>query len=211
MKELLLVAIIGGLFLAASYLTVQYADSFKGLIALQGRAGMFFYVLLSATAVVVAPISTLPLVPVASVLWGSFIAALLTIAGWTAGSFIAFVLSQRYGRPLVARAISMERIDRLSSLIPERNLFWSVVFLRIVLPVEVVSYAVGLFTKMHLGSYVGATVLGITPFAFGFAYAVKLPMKYQFVAAVFGLIILYASYRHLISRAVHDMAKPVKV
>src|SRR5438045_633263 len=106
----------------------------------------------SRSSVVDAPGATLPLIPGAAHTWGRFWAALLTTAGWTTGSLIAFLIARRWGAPVVRRLTSMERVKRLKAYIPD-NLFWSIVVLRTVLPMDVISYVLGLFTDMSWASY----------------------------------------------------------
>lgn len=196
-REIIVVVIVIVLFLLAGYFAREYSETLKGLIKFQGPSGMLLYVLGAIVATVIAPLSFLPFLPVAVALWGSFAAAILSIIAWTTGAVIAFVLAQRYGHPLVHKIVNMEKIERFEKLIPPKNIFWSVVFMRIVLPVDLLSYALGLFTEMHFGLYVLATFVGIMPFAFIFSYIVTVPIVFQIVAFVIGLIIMFLGYRHV--------------
>ena len=110
---------------------------------------------------------------------------------------IAFWLAQRYGHPLVHKIINMDRIERIERLIPSGNIFWSVVFLRMALPVDILSYALGLFTEMRFLPYSIATIIGITPFAFAFAYLVVIPVTFQIIALALGVLIFYFGYLHV--------------
>jgi len=62
---------------------------------------------------------------------------------------------------------------------PHQNLFWSVVLLRMALPVDVLSYGIGLFSKMSFSTYFWATLIGVVPFSFIYAYVGSLPVWYQ--------------------------------
>jgi len=145
---------------------------------------MLYYVIITAVAVVVAPVSTLPLIPVASVAWGWFIAGVLSILGWVLGSQIVFLLARRYGKPLVQKMVSLERLERYEKRLPEKNIFWTVVLLRMVVPVDVLSYAVGLFSEMKSRTYFLATILGVIPFAFIFAYTGTLSIGTQLIVYI---------------------------
>src|SRR5213078_3231168 len=118
--------------------------------------GGFVYFALNVLDAVLAPGLTLPLIPVAARAWGHIPAALVTIAGWTTGSLVAFLIARRWGYPIVRKITSIERVKRLKRYIPE-NLFWSVVVLRAVMPMDVLSYVLGLFTDMSWPSYIAAT------------------------------------------------------
>lgn len=198
MKEIIIFAFIIALFLTASFFVAKNAETFKELVALSGIKGMFFYIFITITAIVLAPaVSTLPLLPVAAALWGSFLSAILTIIGWEIGAMIAFGLAQKYGHPLLHKITADSKINRIRRLIPEKNLFLSVILFRIILPVDVLSYVLGLFTNMRFIPYATATLLGIIPFAFIFSHAVKLPISYQIFAGILGLIFIYLGYRRL--------------
>jgi len=66
--------------------------------------------------------------------------------------------------------VSLERIATYEKKIPQNIEFIAIVFLRMVLPVDVLSYALGFFSTISFARYMAATVIGITPFAVIFAY-----------------------------------------
>ena len=82
-------------------------------------------------------------------------------------------MARRYGRPFVLRFIDAETIDVIGKHIPARYLFLFVVVARMIVPVDVLSYALGIVAPMSLGSYTVATALGVTPFAVLFAFALE--------------------------------------
>ncbi len=156
--------------------------------------GMLIYILILITATVLAPLNAMPLIPIASNLWGWFLAAILSIIGWTFGAIIAFSLARQYGLPLVRKFIPHERLIKFEKLIPQKNAFWTIVLLRIAVPVDILSYALRLFTNINLSTYIIATIIGISPFAFIFAYAGALSIKYQIIAIIFASIILIIAF-----------------
>jgi uncharacterized membrane protein YdjX (TVP38/TMEM64 family) len=93
------------LFILASVFADKYQTEMQALASGDGALGMGAYVVLTLFAVVVAPVSTLPLLPLASVMWGWVMAGILSVAGWTIGGQIAFLLARRYGKPLRLTAI----------------------------------------------------------------------------------------------------------
>ena len=153
---------------------------------------MFLYILLNILDAVLAPGATLPLIPVAAHVWGPILAALATTAGWTAGSLIAFLIARRWGAPLVRKLTSLQRVQRMRRYIPE-DLFWSIVLVRLVLPMDVISYVLGLFTDIGWSKYAAATAIGLTPSAFVLAYVGKLPNAYEIIAFGVGGMLLVAS------------------
>ncbi|HDL02453.1 MAG TPA: TVP38/TMEM64 family protein [Candidatus Pacearchaeota archaeon] len=177
------------LFVALSYFVQTRLDFFEGLIV-AGWVGMVIHVLLNVLAVVFAPITVLPLISLAVGLWGVGMAVFLTVLGWTLGSFIAFGLSRKFGVPIIRRFISLDELYTLEDKMKVGNTFWSVLLLRLIVPVDILSYALGLFSHISFWSYALATVIGILPFAFGFAYLGGVPYIYQAVLGLGFLIIV---------------------
>ena len=110
---------------------------------------------------------------IAVTLWGSLAAALPSIAGWTVGSVLVYEMTRRYGRPFALRFVDEETINGIDRHIPAQYLFLFVVFARMIVPVDVLSYALGLVAPLSLGAYTLATALGVTPFALLFAFALE--------------------------------------
>lgn len=190
LKLYLSILFVSLIAVSALYYVEQYGSIFVRIVEIGGVWGMLTYVLITIAAVVLAPISTLPLVPLAGIIWGGFLAGILSVVGWSAGALIAFWLARQFGRPLVKHIASIKKICEIESRLPRQNRFWTIVFLRIALPVDVLSYALGLFSDMSYGNYFLATVVGVSPFAFILTYAGMLPFIYQISALVLSLIIL---------------------
>ena len=73
-----------------------------------------------------------------------------------------------------------------------QDVFWSIVVLRLVMPMDLLSYLLGLFTHISWGKYVAATALGVTPPAFLLAYLGKLPHAYDIFAFGIGAVVVVA-------------------
>lgn len=197
-KDLLAVVGVIVLFVVVSAAAQHYRNDITELVQVKGVLGVVSYVGITIIAVVVAPVSTMPLLPVAVALWGPVVAALLSIVGWTAGAVIAFMLARVYGRLLVGRFMDLGAMKRIEQVVPKEHVFVSVLFLRMGLPVDLLSYALGLFSTMSLQSYILATVIGVSPFAFVFAYAANWPIVYQVAVGVVAISIVvygYARYK----------------
>ncbi len=188
--ELMLVFI---LFIILSYFVQTNTDIVRTYIR-DDYIGIILYIIITIIAVVIAPISATPLLPIASNLWGWFAAALLSIFGWTMGALIAFFLARRYGLPLVKKIVPLKRLKKVEDQIPQDNLFWLVVLMRMAVPVDLLSYALGLFTKMKYKDYILATIIGISPFAFVLAYLGEVPVLYQVMAFIVAFSLLIVGY-----------------
>lgn len=176
-------------FILSSYIVQSNLEYVRGLIG-YNIWSMVLYILIAIIATVIAPVSALPLLPVASNVWGWLVTAILSIIGWTLGALIAFALARKYGVPLVKKFVSLDKIARFERLIPKENLFWGIVFLRMAVPVDVLSYVLGLFSHIRFRTYAIATLIGILPFAFVFAYLGRLPFSYQIFALYMAFIII---------------------
>ena len=168
-----------GAFVGAAYLAGLYENELANLVESYGLLSAVLYFGIALTATVVAPLNMTFLIPVASVAFGPLVAALLSIAGWTLGSIIAFHIAKRYGKPIVARFINIEKLNAISTIIPKKNIFIWIVIIRMVVPADILSYAIGILLQISYVQYSLATLIGVTPFAFIFAYASTLPLLYM--------------------------------
>jgi len=123
-----------------------------------------------AGSVVLLPFSSLPLLPLAARSYGVVPTALLSAAGWWAGCLIAFQIA-RLGRRYLERITSLEVVDRLEAKVPDDVGFGGIVVLRMILPVDIVSFALGLLKRLRFRTYAAASAAGILPFAFVWSYA----------------------------------------
>ncbi len=163
---LLLVAILATPFL--------YIENISSILL--GYAGdnytlaSFLYIFLLVISVVVAPFA-MPLFLVSGGIFGFMVAAIYNIIGWSLGAVIAFLSARLLGRPILSRFVSLKKIDEHEKKIPEKLEFFSIILLRMVIPVDLLSYALGFFSNVSFMRYTLATIIGITPFAIIFAYA----------------------------------------
>jgi uncharacterized membrane protein YdjX (TVP38/TMEM64 family) len=197
-REYVSLAGVAAVLICAVWFARSHAEALKEFIDHHAVEGVVVYIILNVLDAVIAPGATLPLIPIAARAWGHVPAALVTTVGWTTGSLLAFYIARRWGSPMVKKLTSMERVKRLRAHVP-KNPFWSVVLLRLVVPMDVISYALGLFTDMTWPSYALATALGLTPSAFILAYIGRMPRAYDIImfgvgGAVFGWI-LYSTRR----------------
>jgi uncharacterized membrane protein YdjX (TVP38/TMEM64 family) len=191
-KYLLNLLIIIVLFTLSSFLVQTNLDFIKGII--NKTWGMPIFVLLSIIEVVVAPISLLPLLPVASNLWGWFLTAILSIIGWTIGGTIAFLIARKYGVDFIKKFFSIKKIEELEKLIPSEHVFLGIILLRMAIPVDLLSYVLGLFSNIKTRDYILATFIGVIPFAFIFAYAGTLPFYYQLIILSIAFLVLLVGF-----------------
>jgi uncharacterized membrane protein YdjX (TVP38/TMEM64 family) len=193
-REAILLSSFVALFVATTILCKLYADPIRYAIGYRGILGIAAYQILIIIGEIVIPAGSLPLLPIAVLLWGRDWAAVLTVTGWMICSIIAFGAARRYGRVLVSRFIDTEEMDRIGRTIPHRHLFFTTILFRLVFPVGLVSYVLGIFTAIGLLPYLGATALGSAPFAFLSALILTLPLRYRILAEAVGFIVAIGVY-----------------
>lgn len=187
--------IIIGLFVASSYVAREYNEPIAQYVHGGPRgAAMGLYVLLTILATVIPPVTSLPLLPMAASVWGAFAAGIITAVGWLTGSIIAFFIARRYGQAVVRKLVSEKTLRNVQGYFPsqEKGTFWFLVLLQVVLPVDVLSYGAGLFTRVPFRTYVGATALGMLPGAMFFSYVGTLSLGWQLVGLALGGLVLVA-------------------
>jgi uncharacterized membrane protein YdjX (TVP38/TMEM64 family) len=185
------------LFVLISFLVQTNSDYFYNLIG-PGFLGILIYSLLNILAIVIAPLTVFPIVIIATSIWGWFLAGIITLISWTIGAIIAFVLARKYGIPLIRKFVPLNKLYKLESKILKYNKFFSIVFLRAIIPVDILSYALGLFTSIKFWTYTLATIIGMIPFIFIYTYFGSISFSYQiFILSclgIFYLIILFFDY-----------------
>ena len=179
------------LFILSSYIVRTNIEFFNNLIG-NNIYGIFVYIIITVIAIVIAPISMMPLIPIVSNVFGWIFGAILTFIGWTIGAFIVFFLCRKYGVELIKKFISLKHINKIESKIPKENLFWDIVLLRAIIPVDILSYALGLFSKVDFKTYALATMIGIIPFTIVFSYLGTVPLWYQVSGIILVVLLITA-------------------
>lgn len=193
-KQTIILIIVLTTFVVSSYFSNTYTEYLQEYMGDFPVFGMLLYLIGLIIATVISPISLLPVLPVAVALWGPFASAMLTNIGWTIGAIIAFSISQKYGPDVVEKFISTKQLEWVKKRIPKDHLFISVVIFRIAIPVDFISYALGLFTDMNLKSYTLATFLGSVPLTFALAYAIRFPDSLQVWTVIVGTFLIVLGY-----------------
>ncbi|HEY9583603.1 MAG TPA: VTT domain-containing protein [Candidatus Paceibacterota bacterium] len=169
-KETLSLIALIAFFILSAWLCNIYESEIKSIVGDYGYLGMIIYILFNILSTVIAPINAVPLFPVATMLWGPFITAILSIIGWTLGSILAFLVAVKFGKRIVSRIIDVEKLQKIEDKLRGRDVFWWIVLIRMIVPVDILSYAIGLFVPISLGKYTLATLIGVIPFAFIYSY-----------------------------------------
>lgn len=205
-KQIRIVWIVGIIFLVVfvSMVGLSISIPYDSIIAYAHThrvLGAIVFGGLMFIATVVAPIAVLPLVPLIAPVLGPFVTGLSAYIGWVLGACVAFWLARRFGQPLVYRFVRQKDIEKVSSYMKDEMGFFTIVMLRLVLPVDALSYALGLFTTISYTVYVSATMVGVLWFSFVFAYMGDSFIQGNYVLltsiSVASVAIVYFSWRYI--------------
>jgi uncharacterized membrane protein YdjX (TVP38/TMEM64 family) len=158
----------------------RFEPQLGALLAAHAALGIAVFFVSSIVAVLMPVLSNLPLVPIAVLAWGPWWTAALLLAGWIAGATLSFTLGRHARGAILRRFPSVQRHAEVDRLIHPRHRLASLILLRMTFPVDVLSYALGLFSRATKARDVAlSTLLGAAPFALLFAWFPVLPIAAQ--------------------------------
>jgi uncharacterized membrane protein YdjX (TVP38/TMEM64 family) len=169
-------------FILAEVVAHTYSLQISAFIKNKELFGQLFFVMMAALAVIIPVWSNMFLIPISVVAFGSLTTALLCISGWWIGSVTSFFIARMYKEWLLKQYSSLRNYQFIDSYIPKNRTILSLIFLRMTIPVDVLSYALGLFsTRISWQQNAATTLIGITPFSFIFSYIGLFSAKIQFI------------------------------
>ncbi len=148
----------------------QIFDYAKGFLADHSFWSVIVYILFLVVAIIFPPLSAMPLILLAGPIFGPFHALVYNLIGWNLGAIITFALSRVFGKELIAKFISLDEIAKIEKRMGSTAEFWYIVLLRMMVPVDLLSYFLGIFTTVPFKRYALASFLGMIPFAVLYAY-----------------------------------------
>lgn len=143
--------------------------------------GAVLLALVMCATTVFAPLTSLPLIPVIAPILGPFTTGTACYVGWTVGAICAFWIGRRYGQAFILRYVKRESLVRYEQCIRPDIGFILIVALRMLVPVDVVSYALAILSTISFKKYIAATMLGILWFSYAFAYGGIALMEHNYV------------------------------
>lgn len=189
-KIILSLILVVLLFITVSVIVKDNLEFFNSLIKEYFVLGMFLFVIVEILSIVVAPITSLPIIPLASNTYGIWITSILYVIGGIIGSVIAFILGRKLKNKFLSKMVSLQEVALVEEAIPRKHYFWTLVLMRIVIPADILSYALGITSNVSYRIFVLTTIIGIIPSALFFAYLGVLPLAYQMIGWLFGIVML---------------------
>lgn len=161
---------VTALFAVAVLLARSYALPAQELLASHPVLGPVVFVATSALAVLLPLLTNLPLVPFAVLAWGPSWTAALLLGGWVLGATLSFALGRYASRWVLRHLPSAKRHADIDRLIDPDHRMLSLTLLRMTFPVDLLSYALGLFSRSTtMPECMLSTAIGAAPFAILFA------------------------------------------
>lgn len=183
-------------FITVSFFARSHGTMLMELFSNNTILDVVIFVFLTALFVVfIIPLDIVLLIPIGVSLWGSFDTALFSISGWTIGASIAFLIGRYLEKSFISKFVSLEKIKNFKKDLSLKNRIWPIVLLRMLIPVDILSYAFGMFSNISFPTYIIATIIGVAPFGFIFAYAGGIPIIYQILAAVLIIPIIFLLFK----------------
>ena len=160
--------------------------------------GILAFLGITVLATVIPMWGNLALVPIAVLLWGPWITSILLFVGWNFGSVASFWLARKLRFVILKRSPSFQQYSFIDTLISRERPLLSLVVLRMTFPVDILSYALGIFSdKVTARANLLSTLIGVVPFTLFFSFVPMLSSGYQYV--FFGLttlgFLIYYLYR----------------
>lgn len=149
-------------------------QSLNSIVGGYGVLGLFVAMILQA---VIAPIPGEVIMMTGGAMFGVLIVGIIGEIAGCIGATLCFFISKTGGRALVIRFIGKSGLDFADKWF-EKHGMWAVLLARLIplLPVDTISYGAGL-TAMSFRSFIGATVVGMLPRVFFYAYLGELAAK----------------------------------
>ncbi len=155
--------------------------------------GHIVYILLLIVSVVVAPF-TMPLFFISGGIFGPQVATIYNVIGWSIGAIVAFLIARYFNKGILSRFVLLKKIKTYEQKIPPNTEFLSIVLLRMILPVDILSYTLGFFSNISFVRYALSTVIGIIPFAVIFAYGGSAFFNGEYVLLVVLILLVVIAF-----------------
>ncbi len=151
------------IFYEAVFLTEAYVEEHPML-------GIFVFMALAGVSAMLSPFSSVPLVPVAIMLWGSAWTIVFLISGWLGGHSITYTIGYYAGHPVIKKFVAPETIEQYSHKFSKKSEFLLVLLFRLASPAEMPGYVLGA-VRYGFVKYFLATFIAEFPFAVIAVYA----------------------------------------
>ncbi|TAK96048.1 hypothetical protein EPO05_02735 [Patescibacteria group bacterium] len=142
----------------------QYVATIASFLETHPVLGSLLFVGLAGISSLLSLFSSVPLVPVAVVVFGDWSTIMFLLVGWMLGGIGTYFIGALAGSTVMCYFISPKEADYYQRQLSRSDSFWWIVAFRLALPAEVTGYTLGII-RYPFGKYVLATFLSELPFA----------------------------------------------
>lgn len=146
-------------------------ESFQSFVSSFGFFGPLVVIGSIVLEVVIAPIPGFIPAISAGFIFGPILGSVYTYIGNILGTLIVFLVARRYGKPLIARFIKGERLEKYCKTIAKHENYLLVFYFLPILPIDVITAAFGLShirkKKFFIVSSIGFVLYSIAATNFG--------------------------------------------
>jgi len=171
---------------------------------------VWVFVLLAMTSTTLASFSSVPLVPIAIIVWGNNLVALYLFVGWLLGDILAYFIGYSAGKPLVQKLVPYDRVKKYMERIPPHAEFKLILLFILSTPSEVPGYVIGTLRYKFL-KYFAATTINEVIYASLTAYAGAALVKknlWVFSGSVIFFVVSYSYAFYLLNKYLRRSARP---
>jgi len=168
------------------------SENIKQFVLSYGAMSAVIFIILVMLQVVIAPIPGQVAAIAGGYLFGVVKGTLYCMIGVTIGSYIVFLLSNKFGRPFVEKMVNKKILKKFDYIIDEKGVFTLfLIFLMPGLPDDAICFIAGL-TKIKIRTLVIISAVGRFPGYFltvliGKGFALNNP---RFSMIIFGILVL---------------------
>lgn len=170
-----LILVLGAAFLFWSSYSLQNIF-YETVGSVQEYAGqnnillIVLFIVLAALSAMLSPFSSVPLVPIAIIIWGNLLTTTFLFVGWLIGGVLAYGAGYYAGYQFVSQLSSFEKVKYYRERISRKAEFFLIILFRIAMPAEIPGYVLGI-ARYNFWKYFLATFLAELPFAIVVSYA----------------------------------------
>ena len=181
------------------------SDAFAMLVARDTPLALLVFTGLAALSAMVAPLSSVPLVPFAITAWGELPVLSFLLAGWLLGGAGSYAVGRYAAYPFIKKFAAYDTVTYYRDKMSTRKQFWFVMLFRLAMPAELPGYVLG-GLRYSFGKYMVATLVPELIMAVFTIYATRAFLAEE-VFLFIGILIAGVGFLLLFIRVFHDRLK----
>lgn len=151
---------------------VKIVPFFEKLTSEQPILSVLVFILLGILSTMISSFSSIPLVPIAIIVWGNALTAVYLCTGWLIGDVLSYYVGFYAGHPIARWLLPYEKISFYLKKIPPDAEFKFILLFILSMPSEIPGYTIGAL-RYRFSKYFVATTLNEIFYSAFVAYAIQ--------------------------------------